>query len=49
MEITKPTFVDYIYDFNLVAGLLHDNYSEKTGTTYALDDYREAAFAIEEA
>jgi len=49
MEITKPTFVDYVYDFNLVAGLLHDSYNEKTGTTYALDDYREAAFAIEEA
>ena len=39
MALDQPTFVDYIYDFNLVAGLLHKGY----------DDRLESAFQIEEA
>ena len=39
MELARPTFVDYIYDFNLVAGLLHKGY----------DDRLESSFQIEEA
>lgn len=39
MELSKPTFVDHIYDFNLVAGLLQKGY----------DDYLESSFQIEEA
>lgn len=39
MELTTPTFVLAIYDFNQGAGLLDKGY----------DDYRESAFQIEEA
>ena len=39
MELNRPTFVDYIYDFNLVAGLLQKGY----------DDYLESSFQVEEA
>ena len=39
MELARPTFVDYIYDFNLVAGLLQKGYS----------DFLESSFQIEEA
>ena len=39
MELARPTFVDYIYDFNLVAGLLQKGY----------DDRLESSFQIEEA
>lgn len=39
MELARPTFVDYIYDFNLVAGLLQKGY----------DDYLESSFQVEEA
>ena len=49
MELARPTFVDHVYNFNLITGLLHDSYDEKKGYVYALDDYREASFAIEEA
>ena len=39
MELARPTFVDYIYDFNLAAGLLQKGY----------DDRLESSFQIEEA
>ena len=39
MELARPTFVDYIYDFNLVAGLLQKGYN----------DFLESSFQIEEA
>ena len=39
MELTRPTFVDYIYDFNFVTGLLQKGY----------DDYLESSFQVEEA
>lgn len=39
MELARPTFVDYIYDFNLVTGLLQKGY----------DDYLESSFQVEEA
>ena len=39
MELTRPTFVDYIYDFNLATGLLQKGY----------DDRLESSFQIEEA
>ena len=39
MELARPTFVDYIYDFNLAAGLLQKGYS----------DFLESSFQIEEA
>ena len=39
MELARPTFVDHIYDFNLVTGLLQKGYS----------DYLESSFQIEEA
>lgn len=39
MELARPTFVDYIYDFNLAAGLLQKGY----------DDFLESSFQIEEA
>ena len=39
MELARPTFVDYIYDFNLAAGLLQKGY----------DDYLESSFQVEEA
>ena len=39
MELARPTFVDYIYDFNLIAGLLQKGY----------DDRLESSFQIEEA
>ena len=39
MELARPTFVDYIYDFNLVTGLLQKGY----------DDRLESSFQIEEA
>ena len=39
MELARPTFVDHIYDFNLVTGLLQKGY----------DDRLESSFQIEEA
>ena len=39
MELARPTFVDYIYDFNKKAGLLEKDYN----------DFLESSFQIEEA
>ena len=39
MELARPTFVDHIYDFNFVTGLLQKGY----------DDYLESSFQVEEA
>ena len=39
MELASPTFVDHIYGFNIVTGLLQKGY----------DDYLESSFQIEEA